>query len=110
MSPGEQESKCQVDVSQRKCIGLAKTNLNLNLLTNADHHSSYYACLPADPGGGGYSLYWPILGSSALEGWLQVYDEKVGVLLIEVYERVGKSFIWVCDNAQRAEQMNFMAL
>ena len=54
-------------------------------------------------GGGGYSLYWPILGSSALEGWLQVYDEKVGVLLIEVYERVGKSFIWVCDRAQRAE-------
>ena len=40
---------------------------------------------------------------------LQVY-ERVGVLLVEVYKRVGKSVIWVCEMAQRAEQMNFMAL
>ena len=37
---------------REKCIGLAKTNLNLNLRANADHHSSYYAYLPTDPGGG----------------------------------------------------------
>ena len=41
--------------------------------------------------------------------WLQVY-ERVGILLVEVYERVGKSVIRVCERAQRAEQMNFMAL
>ena len=29
---------------------------------------------------------------------------------LQVYERVGKSVIWVCEMAQRAEQMNFMAL
>ena len=40
---------------------------------------------------------------------LQVY-ERPGILLVEVYERVGKSVIWVCERAQRAEQMNFMAL
>ena len=39
----------------------------------------------------------------------QVY-ERAGILLIEVYERVGKSVIWVSERAQRAEQMNFMAL
>ena len=31
---------------------------------------------------------------------LQVY-EMVGILLVEVYERVGKSFIWVCESAQK---------
>ena len=41
--------------------------------------------------------------------WLQGY-ERVGILLIEVYEWVGKSLIWVCERAQRAKQMNFMAL
>ena len=29
-------------------------------------------------------------------------DERVGILLVEVYERVGKSVIWVCERAQRA--------
>ena len=26
-------------------------------------------------------------------------DERVGILLVEVYERVGKSVIWVCERA-----------
>ena len=30
----------------------------------------------------------------------------VGILLVEVYERVEKSVIWVRERAQRAEQMN----
>ena len=34
----------------------------------------------------------------------------VGILLVEVYKRVEKSVIWVRERAQRAEQMNFMAL
>ena len=29
---------------------------------------------------------------------------------LQVCERVGKSVIWVCEMAQRAEQMNFMTL
>ena len=40
---------------------------------------------------------------------LQVY-ERIGILLVEVYEKVGKSVIWASEMAQRAEQMNFMAL
>ena len=40
---------------------------------------------------------------------LQVF-ERVGILIVEVYKRVGKSVIWVCERPQRAEQMNFMAL
>ena len=36
--------------------------------------------------------------------------ERVRILLIEVYKMVGKSVIWVCERAQRTEQMNFMAL
>ena len=40
---------------------------------------------------------------------IQVYD-RVGILLVEEYGRVGKSVIWVCEGAQRAEQMNFIAV
>ena len=40
---------------------------------------------------------------------LQVY-ERVGILLVEIFKRVGKSVIWVGEMAQRAEQMNFMTL
>ena len=40
---------------------------------------------------------------------LQVY-ERVGILPVEVYERDGKSVIWVGEMTQRAEQMNFMTL
>ena len=40
---------------------------------------------------------------------LQAY-ERVGISLVEVFKRVGKSVIWVCEMAQRAEQMNFMTL
>ena len=36
--------------------------------------------------------------------------ERVEILPAEVYEREGKSVIWVCERAQRPEQMNLMAL
>ena len=29
--------------------------------------------------------------------------ERVGILLIEVYEKVGKSVIWVCERAQQCK-------
>ena len=29
--------------------------------------------------------------------------EKVGILLVKVYERVGKSVIWVCERAQQCK-------
>ena len=35
---------------------------------------------------------------------LQVYG-RVGILLVEEYERVGKSVIWVCERAQRANRL-----
>ena len=60
----------------------------------------------------GYS-YNDLYGEALLERGtffrLQVY-QRVGILLIELYERVEKSVIWVRDRAQRAEQMNTMAL
>ena len=67
-----------------------------------------------DPGrGGGGTPYNGLYGEAPPERdtffRLQVY-ERVGILLIEVYKRVGESVIWVCERAQRAEQMNFMAL
>ena len=40
---------------------------------------------------------------------LQIY-ERVGILLVEVHGSVRESVIWICGRAQRAEQMNFMAL
>ena len=64
-------------------------------------------------GGGGGSPYNGLYGEAPPERGtffsLQVY-EKVGLLLVEVYKRVGESVIWVCHRAQRAEQMNFVAL
>ena len=30
--------------------------------------------------------------------------ERVGILIVEVYKRVGKSVIWVCERAQRANR------
>ena len=46
-------------------------------------------------GGGGYTLQCPLVGGTARKGILfslQVY-ERVGILLVEVYKRVGKSVI-----------------
>ena len=40
---------------------------------------------------------------------LLVY-ERLGILLVEVFKRAGKSVIWVCEMAQRAEQVDFMTL
>ena len=35
--------------------------------------------------------------------------ERGSFFKLQVYERVGKSVICVCEKAQRAEQINFMA-
>ena len=57
-----------------------------------------------DPGmrGGGDTPY------NGLHG--EALPERGTFFRLQVYERVGKSVIWVCERAQRAEQMNFMAL
>ena len=36
--------------------------------------------------------------------------ERVGILLVEVYERVAKSVIWVCKRARKGQQINFIAV
>ena len=68
---------------------------------------------PGRGGGGGGTPYNGPYGEAPPERdtffRLQLY-KRVRILLIEVYERVGESAIWVCERAQRAEQMNFMAL
>ena len=69
-----------------------------------------------DPGRGG--AVHPIMAHMGrlhlkgipFSGFSHIIYKRVGILLIEVYERVGESAIWVCERAQRAEQMNFMAL
>ena len=65
---------------------------------------------PPGGGGGRYSLKGPIRESSRPFSSGFRYNERVGILLTEVFKRVGKSVIWVCEMAQRAEQMNFMTL
>ena len=64
-------------------------------------------------GGGGCTPYNGLYGEAPPERGtffrLQVY-ERVGILLVVVYERVEKSVIWVRKRAQRAEQMRFMTL
>ena len=40
---------------------------------------------------------------------LQVY-ESVGILLVEVYKRTGKSVISVCKKARKGKQMHFMVV
>ena len=68
---------------------------------------SYHTLLPHSGGGGrGYSLKWALWGGSARKG----YFLRLGISLIEVYERVGKSVIQVSERAQKGLQMNFMAL
>ena len=75
--------------------------------------SNFLLCygLVFNPGGDPYDgLYGEALPKRGTFFRLQVY-ERVGILLVEVYERpVEKSVIWVSEMAQRAEQMNFIAL
>ena len=55
-------------------------------------------------GGGGTlydGLYGEALPERAIFFRLQAY-EMVGIPLAEVYERVGKSVIWVCERAQKS--------
>ena len=40
---------------------------------------------------------------------LQVH-ERVGILLVELYEREGKSVTVVCKKAQKGQEMHFMAV
>jgi len=47
-----------------------------------------------------YGLYREALPERGTFFRLQVY-ERVGILLDEVYKRVGKSVIWVCKGAQK---------
>ena len=53
---------------------------------------------------------WIGAGRSGLLVEVDPYERRVTFSLVEIYERVGKSVISVRERAQRAEQMNFMAL
>ena len=54
--------------------------------------------------GGGVTPYNGLYGEAPPKrgtfSRLQVYERK-DILLVEVYERVGNSVIWVCERAQR---------
>ena len=59
---------------------------------------------------GGNTSYDGLYGEAPPERGIFIRYERVGISLVEVYKRVGKSVIWVCERAKRAEQMNFMDL
>ena len=91
-------------------------NMSLDILgvisyTSDDPNSTVFSCPPGEPRGVlpimAYMGRFPPERGTFFS--LQVYA-RVGILLVEVYERVEKFVIWVCERAQRAEQMNFMAL
>ena len=54
--------------------------------------------------GGGGTPYDGLYGGTPLERDIffrpQVY-ERIGILLVEVCKRVGKSVAWVCERAQK---------
>ena len=66
-------------------------------------------CYPQLGGGGGVrgtpynGLYWEVPPERDTFFRLQVY-ERVGILLVEEYERVRKSVIWVYERAHRANR------
>ena len=66
-----------------------------------------------ESGGGGGTPYDGLYGEAPPERGIffrpQVY-ERVGISLVEVYKRVGKSVTWICEGAQKGWRMNFMAL
>ena len=76
---------------------------------NNNLHQSREQNLTCDPqlGGVGSTLYNGLYGEVPPEGdtffRLQVY-ERVGILLVEEYERVRKSVIWVYERAHRANR------
>ena len=52
-----------------------------------------------------------IPGGTPYDGlYVEALPERGIFFRLQVYERVEKSVIWVCERAQRVEQMNFMAL
>ena len=75
------------------------------------YHTAFYLDAQTRRGGGtpSNSLYEEGPPERGTFFRLQVYD-RVEILLFEVYGRVGRSVIWVCERAQRAEQMNFIAV
>ena len=61
--------------------------------------------IPSGRGGGGRGtpyngLYGEAMPERGIFFRLHVYAME-GILLVEVYKRVGKSVIWVCERAQK---------
>ena len=65
---------------------------------------------PPPPGGEGTSYDGLCREASPERGifFRLLVNERVGILLAEVYKRVGKSVIWVCERAQPDEFYGFM--
>ena len=87
------------------CIGLAACRVKEDLnIVSAPGNQTHIIKLPCSaPGGGNGGTHYDDLYGEALPERgtffrLQVY-ERVRILLVEVYERVGESVIWVCERA-----------
>ena len=75
-------------------------DLNSNFC-NASFHPSPSTTLTKDPGGTPYNgLYGEAPPERGIFFRLPEY-ERVGISLVDVYKRGGKSVIWVCERANR---------
>jgi len=94
--------------SSEPCIGLAACRVkeDLNIVPGpGNRNHSIMKLLCSAPRGGGRRGGMGVLPMMAFTGWLclfklQVY-ERVRILLVDVYKRVGKSVILVCKRANR---------
>ena len=97
--------------SSEPCIGLAacrvKEDMNIVPAPGNQTHNIIKPLCSAPGGGGGGVGGTPNDGhyGEALPGRgtffrLQVY-ERAGILLADVYKRVGESVIWICKRANR---------
>ena len=63
------------------------------------------------PTGAYYPRLLPGGGGTPYDGLYGEAPPERGIFVkLRIYERVGKSVIWVCKRAQKGQQMNFMAL
>ena len=63
----------------------------------------HYRVRAGSPPGGGEGGDAGVVRIMAYTRRLQIY-ERAGILPVEVYERVRKSVIWVCERAHRANR------
>ena len=84
-----------------------------NLFPNGEASENVHSILcywALSPGGGEGGLLSTMEGSTRKGYLFHASYERVEISPVEVFKRVQKSVIWVCEKAQKGWRMNFMAL